>query len=66
MIIKTLTLVTDPVKKVFFFRKSGFVAEEVQEILPEAVDDTAKKLIPYIYKLGIIEGDTITINLLRV
>jgi hypothetical protein len=34
-----------PVKKVY-----GFIAEEVKEVLPDAVDDSTKQLMPNIYK----------------
>jgi hypothetical protein len=47
----------DPVKKVY-----GFIAEEVKEVLPEAIDDTTEQLIPNIYKLGKIEYDILTIE----
>ena len=46
-----------PTKKVF-----GFIAEEVKEVLPEAVDDTLKELIPNIYTKGDAEGDILTIS----
>jgi hypothetical protein len=44
-------------KKVF-----GFIAEEVKEVLPEAVDDNLTELIPNIYEIGSVEGDILTIN----
>ena len=47
----------DATKKVY-----GFIAEEVKEILPEAIDDTTDQLIPNIYKLAKIENDTLTID----
>ena len=46
----------DPVQKV-----NGFIAEEVKEVLPEAVDDATEPLIPYIYIIGRIE-DILTID----
>ena len=47
----------DAVKKVY-----GFIAEEVKQVLPQAVDDTTDQLIPNIYKLGNIENDILTIE----
>ena len=47
----------DPVKKVY-----GFIAEEVKQVLPEAIDDTTEQLIPNIYKLGKIENEILTIE----
>jgi hypothetical protein len=44
-------------KKVF-----GFIAEEVKEVLPEAVDDTLTELIPNIYEMSSVEGYKLTIS----
>jgi hypothetical protein len=46
-----------PTKKVF-----GFIAEEVKEVFPEAVDDTLTELIPNIYEMSSVEGDILTIS----
>jgi hypothetical protein len=47
----------DATKKVY-----GFIAEEVKEILPEAIDDTTDQLVPNVYKLAQIENDILTID----
>ena len=40
----------------------GFIAEEVKDILPEAVNDKEKELIPNIYTMGSVENDILTIE----
>jgi hypothetical protein len=50
------TLNKHPTKKVF-----GFIAEEVKEVIPEAVDDNLKGVIPNIYENAEVEGDILTI-----
>ena len=47
----------DPEKSVY-----GFIAEEVKEVLPEAVNDKEKELIPNIYIMGSVENDILTIE----
>ena len=47
----------DPQKSVY-----GFIAEEVKEVLPEAVNDKEKELIPNIYLMGSVENDILTIG----
>ena len=47
----------DPVQKVY-----GFIAEEVQEVLPEADDDNNQELIPNIYRMGCVKGDIFEIE----
>jgi len=47
----------DPNKKVY-----GFIAEEVKEVLPEAVDDTTPSLIPNIYLMGSVNGNILTLE----
>jgi len=47
----------DPEKKVY-----GFIAEEVKQVLPEAVNDKEKELIPNIYMMGSVENDILTIE----
>ena len=47
----------DPIKSVY-----GFIAEEVKDILPEAVNDKEKELIPNIYTMGSVENDILTIE----
>jgi hypothetical protein len=47
----------DPIKSVY-----GFIAEEVKEVLPEAVNDKEKELIPNIYVMGSVENDILTIE----
>jgi len=47
----------DPNKKVY-----GFIAEEVKEVLPEAVDDTTPSLIPNIYMMGSVNGNILILN----
>lgn len=47
----------DPNKKVY-----GFIAEEVKEVLPEAVDDTTPSLIPNIYLNGSVSGNILTLE----
>ena len=47
----------DAEKKVY-----GFIAEEVKEVLPEAVNDKEKELIPNIYIMGSVENDILTIE----
>ena len=47
----------DPEKSVY-----GFIAEEVKEVLPEAVNDKEKELIPNIYVMGSVENDILTIE----
>jgi hypothetical protein len=47
----------DPIKSVY-----GFIAEEVKEVLPEAVNDKEKELIPNIYIMGSVENDILTIE----
>ena len=45
----------DPNKKVY-----GFIAEEVKEVLPEAVDDTTPSLISNIYLMGSGSGNILS------
>ena len=40
----------------------GFIAEEVKTVLPEAVNDKEKELIPNIYIMGSVENDILTIE----
>lgn len=40
----------------------GFIAEEVKQVLPEAVDDTQSELIPNIYFKGSVENNILTIE----
>ena len=47
----------DPIKSVY-----GFIAEEVKTVLPEAVNDKEKELIPNIYIMGSVENDILTIE----
>ena len=47
----------DPNKKVY-----GFIAEEVKEVLPEAVDDTTPSLIPNIYLMGSVSVNILTLE----
>ena len=47
----------DALQKVY-----GFIAEEVKQVLPEAVDDITDQLIPHIYKLGTVENDILSIQ----
>jgi hypothetical protein len=45
----------NPEKKVY-----GFIAEEVKEVIPEAVDDKQSELIPNIYLKGSVENNILT------
>jgi hypothetical protein len=47
----------DANKKVY-----GFIAEEVKEVLPEAVDDTTPSLIPNIYMIGSVNNNILTLE----
>ena len=47
----------DSEKKVY-----GFIAEDVKEIIPEAVDDTTPCLIPNIYLKGNVVGNILTLD----
>jgi len=47
----------DPIKSVY-----GFIAEEVKDVLPEAVNDKEKELIPNIYTMGSVQNDILTIE----
>jgi hypothetical protein len=47
----------DPIKSVY-----GFIAEEVKDVLPEAVNDKEKKLIQNIYTMGSVENDILTVE----
>jgi hypothetical protein len=38
----------------------GFIAEEVKEVIPEAVDDNLTGVIPNIYENAEVEGDILT------
>ena len=49
------TLNKHPTKKVF-----GFIAEEVKEVIPEAVDDNLTGVIPNIYENAEVQGDILT------
>ena len=49
------TLNKHPTKKVF-----GFIAEEIKEVIPEAVDDNLTGVIPNIYENAEVEGDILT------
>ena len=40
----------------------GFIAEEVKEVLPEAVDDTTPSLIPNIYLMGSVIDYILTLE----
>ena len=42
--------------------KTNKLAEEVKEVLPEAVNDKEKELIPNIYIMGSVENDILTIE----
>ena len=47
----------DATKKVY-----GFLAEEVIDVFPEAVNNKNSELIPNIYLMGSVEGDILTIS----